>query len=72
MIAKCRDGYRKAEAGYQYLPQYARKPIALAGILYEGILDKIERNNYDIFTRSARTTLFEKLQIIRSWKNKKQ
>lgn len=73
MITKCRDWYRKAEAWYQYLPYYVRKPIALAGILYEGILDKIERNNYDVFTKSARTTLFDKLQIIRKWtKQKKQ
>lgn len=68
MVQICRDGYRKAESWYQYLPEYARKPISLAAVLYEWILDKIEHNNYDVFTKSARTTLFDKCTIIRSWK----
>lgn len=72
MISICRDRYRKAEAGYQYLPIYARTPISLAGILYEWILDKIEANNYDVFTKSARTSLFDKLTIIRTWRKKQK
>ena len=68
MVQICRDGYRKAELWYQYLPEYARKPISQAAALYEWILDKIEDNNYDVFTKSARTTLFDKCTIIRSWK----
>lgn len=75
MIVKCRDAYREAESGYIYLPGYARPAISLAWALYEGILDKIEKNNYDVFTKSARTSLFDKLKIIRLWNinnNKKQ
>lgn len=68
MIAVCRKHYRNAEQWYRYLPEYARKPISLAANLYEWILDKIEYNNYDVFTKSARTTLFDKLTIIRRWK----
>lgn len=73
MIAMCRKHYRNAEQWYQYLPAYTRSAISLSWALYEGILDKIEHNNYDVFTKSAKTTLFDKLQIIRKWKkNKKQ
>jgi 15-cis-phytoene synthase len=72
MIIQCRNGYRKAEVGYVYLPSYARKPISLAWTLYEWILDKIEANNYDVFTKSARTTLFDKLKIIRTWRIKQK
>jgi len=35
MVSISRERYRKAEAGYQYLPEYARTPISLAGALYE-------------------------------------
>lgn len=72
MIAKARDGYRNAEQWYHYLPKYAQSAISLAWALYEGILDKIEGNQYDVFTKSARTTLFDKCKIIRSWRKKQK
>lgn len=64
LIQTARVLYRKAEQWYQYLPDYAIKPISLAASLYEWILDKIEKNNYDVFTKSARTTLFDKYRIL--------
>ena len=70
LIAKCRELYREAEQGYHYLPDYATTAISLAGTLYEWILDKIEKNHYDVFTKSARTSLFDKYKIIRLWKQK--
>lgn len=72
MIEICRKHYRSAEQWYQYLPHYARRPISLAWTLYEWILDKIEHNNYDVFTKSARTSLFDKCKTIRLWKKNKK
>lgn len=64
---RARNLYRKAELWYHYLPEYARPAISLAWALYEWILDKLEKNNFNI-KKSARTTLFDKLKIIRRWK----
>lgn len=72
LIEKCRTLYREAERWYFLLPQDSVNAVRLSWILYEGILDKIENNNYDVFTKSARTTLIDKYMIIRKWKLKNQ
>lgn len=58
-----RQEYDQARKGYKYLPTHTQQAIALSACLYEAILDKIEQNNYDIFTYSAKTNLFEKIKI---------
>jgi phytoene synthase len=60
MITQCRDLYAYSLDGLQYLKPEWRQAVRIAALLYESILDKIERNHYDVFTKSARTTLRDK------------
>jgi len=39
-----------------------RLAIGAASVLYRGILDQIEKNNYDVFSRRASLSLLEKLR----------
>lgn len=60
-IARTRALYELADSGIAVLPRRIRKPVKLARILYSRILDRIERQDYDVFTVRARTTRIEKL-----------
>ncbi|HEY7293973.1 MAG TPA: phytoene/squalene synthase family protein [Dehalococcoidia bacterium] len=60
-IARTRAIYRRAEPGIAALPPFARYPVRLAGRLYAAILERIERNGYDVFTRRATTSKAYKL-----------
>ncbi len=62
-IARNRAIYRRAELGIPALPPFARLPVRLAGRLYAAILDRIERNGYDVFSRRAATSTPYKLRI---------
>lgn len=64
MIKECRAMYAHSLIGLQYLQPEGRKAIELAAVLYESILDKIENNNYDVFTLSARTHLRDKFKTL--------
>ena len=66
MIQKCRVLYTESYSGIPYLSRYARMPIYLSGKLYEGILDRIEYLDYDVFTASARTSQWRKIWIVLS------
>lgn len=61
-IARNREIYRRAELGIPYLPDYAQFPIRLAGRLYAAILERIEANDFDVFSRRARTSKAYKLR----------
>lgn len=63
-ISIVRSMYREAEKGYEYLPKEWRRAVELSAKLYEGILDKIEKNHYDVFTKSARTNFLQKIRIV--------
>lgn len=52
-IARAREVFEEAEAGVNLLQQSARWPVWSALILYRQILDSIEANDYDNFTRRA-------------------
>lgn len=56
--------YASADRGFCHLPPDARLPIRLARVLYARILDKIEQNRGDVFTRRARVPTWEKLVIL--------
>lgn len=60
-INRARRYYRQALPGIEYLPADCRLSISVAARLYSRILDKIERNNYDVFTRRAFVPKKEKL-----------
>lgn len=72
MIVECRAMYAHSLDGLQYLNPEWRKAVRLAAVLYESILDKIEKNHYDVFTKSCRTNLKDKFQTLynhnRQWK----
>ena len=53
--------YAHADEGFAFIPAEARLPIRLARVLYARILDKIEQNRCDVFTRRARVPTWEKL-----------
>ena len=52
-IKRARQYFNEAEKGISYLIQDARLPVITALTIYQGILDVIERNQYDVFNQRA-------------------
>ncbi|MEL6581234.1 MAG: squalene/phytoene synthase family protein, partial [Cyanobacteria bacterium J06621_12] len=52
-IKRAREYYKQAEAGIRYLIRDSRLPVWASLMLYQGILDEIEANNYDVFEQRA-------------------
>jgi phytoene synthase len=52
-IARVRRMYEDAAPGIELLSPSSRYTVRLALSLYRRILDEIERNGYDVFTRRA-------------------
>ncbi|MBC8103628.1 MAG: phytoene/squalene synthase family protein [Cytophagales bacterium] len=63
-IERTRSIYAHADDGMRYLPADARLPVRLARVLYSRILDKVELNGCDVFTRRARVPTWEKLLVL--------
>jgi phytoene synthase len=63
-IARARQYYQKAEAGICLLDADARFTVLLAARIYAQILDEIERQDYDVFSRRAHTTKWQKISMI--------
>ncbi|MDQ6942461.1 MAG: squalene/phytoene synthase family protein [Candidatus Eremiobacteraeota bacterium] len=61
-IERVRTMYREAEPGIALLAPGSRYTVRLALSLYRGILDRIEANRYDVFTRRAYVPLGTKLR----------
>jgi len=61
-IERVRALYREAEPGIILLAPESRYTVRLALSLYRGILDRIERNGYDVFRRRAHVPLGVKLR----------
>ncbi len=67
-INRARSFYAEAEKGIRLLDRDARFTVLLAARLYARILDDIEVNDYDVFTRRAHTTFPAKLRAVpRIW-----
>ena len=60
-IRRARQLYAEALPGVAMLGKSGRFAIAAAAELYRAILDDIESNDYDVFSRRAHTTKREKL-----------
>jgi 15-cis-phytoene synthase len=60
-IERARAFYATAEAGIGRLCEEARLPVWASLLHYSQILDVIERNDYDVFTRRAFVSDFRKL-----------
>lgn len=67
-IERTRRLYAESWPGIALLPPQTRLAIGAAARVYCGILDKLERNDYDAYTRRAYLTLGEKLlRLPRIW-----
>ena len=62
-IERTRALYREAEQGWPLLPPRSRACIRVAHHLYAGILDAIERMDYQVFRERARVTAPRRLWI---------
>lgn len=60
-IQRARKFFNEAEKGIRALSYDSRWPVWAALMLYQGILDVIERNQYDVFTKRAFVPKPEKL-----------
>lgn len=60
-IQRARKYYQQAERGISLLSPDVRWPVWAALLLYQQILDSIERNDYDVFNRRAYVTTPKKL-----------
>ncbi len=69
-IERTRRLYAEAEEGIALLPREVRYPVLLGSRLYARILNRIEANDYDVFTRRARTSTFEKVSI--AWRCRRE
>lgn len=63
-IQRARKFYQAAERGIRGLNPDARWPVWSALMLYQGILDVIERNDYDVFNKRAFVPKIEKLRYL--------
>ncbi|HPF95345.1 MAG: phytoene/squalene synthase family protein [Candidatus Magasanikbacteria bacterium] len=63
-IARADELYEEANKGIALLNKEGRLPVRLASDLYRFILRKIEQNQYDVFTKRAKTSLTEKIKTI--------
>lgn len=59
-IQRARQLYAESDRGIESLEPRFRRAVLLARLLYAQILDKVEQNGYDVFSRRARTTPVEK------------
>ncbi|MGE0880440.1 MAG: phytoene/squalene synthase family protein [Acidimicrobiia bacterium] len=62
-IERCHGLYESADLGIAMLPAPSAHAIKAARILYGEILDRIEANDYDVFTTRARVPLARKLSV---------
>ncbi|MBK9179723.1 MAG: phytoene/squalene synthase family protein [Acidimicrobiales bacterium] len=63
-IARTRDLYASADLGVPLLPPTSGRTIRAARVLYSRILDHIETNGYDVFTRRARVPTWQKAVLV--------
>ena len=63
-IQRTRDLYEESWPGIKLLEPQGRFAIGAASVLYNGILDEIEKNDYDVFSRRASLSLSGKLKRV--------
>jgi phytoene synthase len=63
-IARCRALYDSADIGVTMLPERSARCIAAARRLYARILDRIEGEQYDVFTARVRVPTREKAAMV--------
>jgi 15-cis-phytoene synthase len=63
-IERAREYYQRALPGIEQLDKDGRFAIALAARMYSRILNVIERNKYDVFTKRAFVPTLEKFRLV--------
>ena len=63
-IERARDLYASAELGVAALPPASARCVEAARRLYAGILDEIERRDYDVFGGRARIPTWRKAYVV--------
>lgn len=63
-IERARNLYRAALPGVALLDRSVRPAVMAAALLYRAILDKIEENDYQVYTLRAFTTTGEKIAML--------
>lgn len=63
---RAREYYRQAHALFPLVHKPGRPTLSIMLKIYRGILDSIERSNYDVHTRRARVSTPRKLGIVAS------
>lgn len=64
LIQRTCDLYEELWPGVKLLEPEGRLAISAASVLYSGILDEIEKNDYDVFSKRASLSLWEKLKRV--------
>jgi 15-cis-phytoene synthase len=62
-VERCRELYRRADRGIQFLPPESAASIRAARVLYSEILDRIEANGYDVFSGRVRVPTARKVVV---------
>jgi 15-cis-phytoene synthase len=65
-IAHGRNLFAESRRGISLLSPRGRRAVYAASILYEAILDEIEKNDYDVFTRRARISRMRRARLLLS------
>ena len=63
-IARCRSLYASADNGIAMLPNRSARCIRAARVLYSRILDRIERQQYDVFAKRASVSTLQKAVMV--------
>jgi len=66
-IQRAKTYYKFANQGIKYLDPKGQKAVKTALVLYREILNKIEKNEYDIFNKRAHTSFYEKILLTLGW-----
>ena len=60
-IERTRQLYEESWEGVKLLEREGQLAIGAASIFYQGILDEIEKNDYDVFTKRANLSAIGKV-----------
>jgi phytoene synthase len=63
-LERTRQLYEDSWAGVKMLEREGQLAIGAAAAFYSGILDQIEKNDYDVFTKRASLSALEKMSRI--------
>ena len=61
-IERTKELYKKADKGIRLLPKQEARAITVGRVLYSRILDKIEENEYNVFSSRAHLSLYKKIE----------